>query len=200
MQIQSRVFCAVPPLLLGAFVVLGSAPARALSWNVSATFTGSFSGTATGTAVTDGTEAVIGQTYTISSITGVLNALGQSLPISGPTTYQSASNTFVYNGPGTPIFAAGATGISWSFLFSSINVNTNLYNPAGPGIVTAWRTSFSQSGTVTSSSITPVPTPTPGPLPLLGAAAAFRWSRRLRRRQRSLHTPAKLPLPGQPLT
>lgn len=187
MLIRTRVLTAAPALILAAFSIFPSTPARALIWNVSASFSGDFSGTATGTAVTDGTEAVIGQTYSISSVTGFLNDLGQSFPISGPTNFQSATNTFVYNGPGTPIFAASATGISWSFLVvSSFAVNTNLYNPTGPGDVTAWRTNFGQSGTVTSSSVTPVPTPTPGPLPLLGAAAAFRWSRRLRRRQHAL--------------
>jgi hypothetical protein len=179
---------------LAAASVLACTPAHALSWNWSASFAGSFSGTATGVAITDGSTPVIGQTYTITSITGTLSALGESLPITGPNSYQSATNTFTYNGPGTSIFAASANGISWSFPYLGFTVNTNLYhynNPgSGPGIVNAWRTSFGQSGTVTSSLVTPVPVPTPGPLPLMGAGAAFGWSRRLRRRVKSGSIPA----------
>ena len=162
---------------------LSSGPAHALSWSFTASFAGSFSGTATGTAITDGAAAVIGNTYTINSITGSLTSptLGSNLPISGPINYQSATNTFTYNGPGPSIFAAGATGISWSFPYSIYTVKTNIYNSSGAGNVNAWRTDlFGQAGTIASSSITPVPTP--GPLPLFGAGAAFGWSRRLRRR------------------
>lgn len=165
-------------------MLVAPAPAHALTWYVSATFGGALAGSSTGVAVTDGTEAVIGQTYTIQSITGVLNALGQTLPISGPTGYQSATNTFVYRGPGSEVEAASATGISWSVPYSGSTINTNLFNPSGPGLINTWRTSNNLTGSVLSSSISVVPEPAPAPLPLLGAAAAFRCSRRLRRRQR----------------
>jgi len=197
MRIPPHFISVFPAVALGGLAVMGATPAQALSWDFSATFAGDFVGTASGTAITDGSEPVIGSTYTISSVTGILKALGQELPISGPTNYQSATNTFVYNGPGTPIFAAGATGISWSFPFSSFTVNTNLYNPSGPGLVSSWRTSFGQTGTITSSAISPSPTSTPGPLPLMGAAAAFRWGRRLRRHQRN--APSSTTPPGQKL-
>lgn len=187
MKIRSKTVSLIPALglaVLASGAVLGAAPAHALSWYVTSTFAGALAGTASGIAVTDGTQAVVGQTYTIQSLTGILNALGQSLPISGPTTYLSATNNFVYRGPGVTSDLASATGISWSVPYNGSTVQINLYNPSGPGPITNWQASLGQSGTVTSYSIVPFPEPAPGPLPLLGAAAAFGCSRRLRRRQR----------------
>jgi hypothetical protein len=182
------------------FVFAG--PANALDW----TFTVSYDTgqTASGTFTTNGVAHVVGQTYTISNIAGSHNGLA----INGLYTNGTASQTFQWDGTA---FNPDSNGIQYSF---GAGVALGAYMIAYTGVsVYGFPDSWFQLhpatgslvtfGNVTSAGLTPVsssPSSAPGPLPLFGAAAAFSWSRRLRRRVSSgpqrLETPAPSATPA----
>ena len=199
------------PLALSAsasFAILAAPyPARALTWNWSASFANSTS--ASGTFQTAGITPVIGQTYTIASIAGTDNLSGTSLPITGLSTFAAATNTFQWAGYSSPVISTFG-GISWSVAGQP---DRNLYCRFGsPSFCITQSSTFKPvtdiifapdaSGqnplAINSSSLSSVTEAVPGPLPLLGAAAAFGWSRRLRRRLRSATPMAQRKVLSQP--
>lgn len=80
-------------------------------------------------------------------------------------------------------FAGVATGyVSGNSIFSSATFNGQTLAGLGlttPGLLGTWSL---VGGSDSIQVILGAPAPVPGPLPLLGAAAAFGWSRRMRRR------------------
>jgi hypothetical protein len=137
--------------------------------------------TVSGTFETAGTTPIIGQVYTITSISGSVN--GEA--ITGLNNVTGA-NTFKWNGSPSSIvtnnvgihYNIGA--VSWNLYCSDCGFFGNpSYKAAN-----SWNDSIASTGLISSSSLSPVSPPAgvPGPLPLFGAVAAFGWSRRLRRR------------------
>ena len=180
---------------LGAVVagfLLTAGQAKALTWNWS------FSGDASsgqGTFTTAGSTPVAGAIETITDITGTYYRFDT---FGGDGTYSIRSyrhdeNTFKWDGPGgSPINSflisfevsgnslGRESGIFYVHLFSSLTSGPNDYRP-----VTDTFTTFSgYDGVINSSSLSPVSpvANVPGPLPILGLAAAFGFSRKLRKR------------------
>jgi hypothetical protein len=163
-------------LAAGVAAVATAAPAQALTWNFSATLDG-INQTVSGTFETAGTTPIIGQVYTITSISGSVN--GEA--ITGLID-SAGSNTFQWNGSPSSL-VSDYIGINFSTLSEIfINLYLNSEGSGGYEAVDVWGTN-SNGGVISSSSLSPViPAGVPGPLPLFGAVAAFGWSRRLRRR------------------
>jgi hypothetical protein len=162
----------LPSLCLAAGVaaLATAAPAQALTWNFSVSLDNGE--TATGTFETAGTTPVLGQIYTITSISGSQNGVA----ITGFDPIQGA--TFQWNGSPSSIVTDNIGDY-----YKIGNVNWNLFFGAEAyGAVDNWVNEVTL-GSISSSSLSPAsPAGVPGPLPLFGAAAAFGWSRRLRRR------------------
>jgi hypothetical protein len=129
-----------------------------------------------------------GTTYQITGISGTYNRGGTAYAITGLTSV--LPNQFRWDGtPASPIIVGfGGTN---GFQFKADNKKVGVFNTttAGFGPATTTATGFlGTDGVIVSSLLSPVTSPSgssaaaPGPLPLLGAAAAFRASRRLRRR------------------
>jgi hypothetical protein len=171
------------PILLAAVASLATlavpSAAHALDWNFSFSFDNG--DTASGTMTTDGTSAVAGQTYTITSISGTFK--GQSITGLGTIPFGSAVNQFEW------------TGVAHLLRLLQVLHGPRLAGQQGLGRATPTLLALitlrcgkffgNSSGNLTSYSISPVsssPAAAPGPLPLLGAGAAFSMSRRLRRR------------------
>jgi hypothetical protein len=175
------------------FVFAG--PVDALDWTF--TVSNDIGQTATGTFTTNGVAHVVGQTYTISNIAGS----HQGFAIGGISNFGGPSQTFQWDGA---TFDPDINGIEYFYGFFPFTSAMRFYSSAGAGYGTAdsWEGYDSSgtlflSGNVTNTSLTPAspsPSSAPGPLPFFGAAAAFSWSRRLRRRVSSrpqrLETPA----------
>lgn len=200
-------------LSAAAVALVGTNSARALTWDASASLLGSaLSGVSTMTFTTDGVFPVVGQTYTITAMGGVLDLAGFTFPIAGPTGLL-AEEQFVYQGPGSPIFQANGGGALTGLFFLTgdpyLIALTSAIDPStgftAPGDLDTWflfdgSLNVIADGVIANSSIAPTsspalltPIPSPAPLPLLGAAAAFSSSRRLRRRCRLPHgAPANL--------
>jgi hypothetical protein len=178
-------------------LVLGS-PAQALTWNWSfvADDTSYGSGTFT-TGSTPGPDGV----YAITGISGTYSLLIPGSPsnyatwtINGldpnSTAYLHYSGSSAqplktdYDGIYFDFVSGSSSGYSSSrLLYANIYHNSPgfgaaevfYYNGLGPGGPDR------RSLSITSSSLEMVPDPVPSPLPVFGAAAAFNWSRRLRR-------------------
>jgi len=178
------------PVTLAAAAALATlavpSTAHALDWNFSIQY--SNGDIASGTFTTDGTAAVPGQVYTISSISGT----HAGIAITSLSGVGGASQKFQFNG--STINGDGG-GISYSYSTSEFNAYVV---GGGFGPLNTWDKfvsgSLSSQGSVASSSISPVSSSSsvPGPIPLLGAGAAFGWSRRLRRRVMSSADPSRL--------
>jgi hypothetical protein len=164
--------------LLGAGVIQASAAQAITTWTWS--FTTEISDQfGSGTFTTADVTPAPGVFFSVIGIHGTYNRNGISYSISGLSGAFGATNNFQWDG--TTISPMILTGGGISFEVGSDVVN--LYNGLGLGHPDLTYSSFSgRNGGVTSSKLTPVP----GPLPLLGVAAAYRWTRTLRRRTTTL--------------
>ncbi len=160
-------------------------PAQALTWNWS--FTGDYT-SGQGTFTTAGTTAQAGITEAITAITGTYTRSGTggadgTFQITGLSNINQADNLFQWDGTNSSAIIAD-DGIGFSTDYSQdafIGYSfSSLFAPVDYTLST-----FSGSdGVIISSSLSPVlaTAPVPSPIPLFGAAAAFGWSRQLRRR------------------
>jgi len=159
-----------------------AAPAQALTWNWS--FDGGPLPSAQGTFTTAGSTAQANTLETITGITGTYTDLGGiSRTITGLGTLGGASNEFQWDGSNASPILTDDEGIS--FILDTLEeVNIYYASPVGFGNVNRFATTSTSPNSVSSSLLSPVQAPSsvPGPLPLFGAAAAFGWSRQLRRR------------------
>jgi len=166
---------------------LQAGAASALTWNWS--FSGGPLPSAQGTFTTAGSTAQANTLETITGITGTYTDLGGiSRTITGLGTLNGPSNQFQWDGSNTSPIITDFHGISFT-IDTPGEVNIYFNTDPGYGAIDRYTTSRNQGLPVSSSLLTPVqdPSSVPGPLPLFGAAAAFGWSRQLRRR---IKTPA----------
>jgi hypothetical protein len=163
---------------------LQAGAASALSFNFSFTGTGTPTSPATVTGIVDGlvdnlNDQTSGLTLTIISATNT--------PVGGWPVFTDAEFNY---GDGFDVSGGQITGVSIGYSVSSIFLS--LENQGDPGGSPSLRgfvfpTNFANIDNDSSSSNTLLFTPlatasVPSPLPLFGAAAAFGWSRQLRRR------------------
>ena len=123
--------------------------------------------------------------YAVVGPSGATNCYILSL-----ANFNNADNMFSWDGTSFSEIIASDRGFSFR---TSGGFDVNLFSAAGFGPVNAAEIG-NQLASVTFSSLEPV-LPVPGPLPLFGAAAAFGWSRRLRRRSLRLEPSPAPPLP-----
>jgi len=143
-----------------------------------------------GTFTTAGATAQAFTTETITAITGTYTRSGTS----GDGTYQitgldnsvfNGGQRFQWDGTNTSQIISDIDGIEF---LTDAGANVIILNGNAGMIfssVDSTATGFSGfDGSISSSSLSPVPASSsaPSPLPLFGAAAAFGWSRQLRRR------------------
>jgi hypothetical protein len=165
-------------LLASSIMTLSAAtPAHALTWNWTADTAGCPS---SGTLETDGSTYVANQNYNVISITGdicgwtvtgLYEGVGSIVAWDGTeaSPFLSLTNAS-YNGVFFTVQQGAATN-DWNWE----SVDTGNLEPIND---------TNYNGNITFSQLTPAnsPDPVPGPLPLMGAAAAFGWTRKLRRR------------------
>ena len=177
---------------LGAAVAVGTlsaGSAQALTWNWS--FTADLS-SGQGTFTTAGPTPVADSIETITAITGTYTRFGNTsengtYEINGLDSY-IATNTFIWDGSGTSPIITDLNGIAFNLkgTDNGVRIYYGGSNKTGFGPVDTISSSFSSRGApvIYSSSLSPVsPTASvPGPLPILGLAAAFGFSRKLRKR------------------
>jgi hypothetical protein len=165
--------------LLGAGMIQAS-PAQAVTiwqWSFSTNLADQFG---LGTFTTADVIPNAGVTYTLTDISGTYNRAGIPYAITGLSSAFQANNQFQWDGSTLSSILSDKKGIS--FIAGSTPVNLS-YFPLGFAPINGLQSDFSGiDGNITFSRLTPVP----GPLPFLGAAAAFRWSRTLRRRTTKL--------------
>jgi hypothetical protein len=114
---------------------------------------------------------------------------------SGPATFNGSVAAIANSSSGVSTFLQGlslAFGIETTYISGTPMVSNSIYNSttlAGMGFTTTGLIgTWTLAGTgdtinvVLGPPAAPQSTAVPGPLPLLGAAAAFGWTRRLRRR------------------
>jgi hypothetical protein len=171
--------CGVGAALLAACLQAGAA--SALSFNFSYTGTGNPTSPATVTGIVDGlvdnlNDQKYGLLITITSATNTPSggwavftnyAVGEGFDVSGAQV------------TGVDIYLAENFGIQELYLGNQGILNPILAYGAPPIFIE------DSNNTTNSLVFTPASSPTapvPGPLPLFGAAAAFGWSRQLRRR------------------
>ena len=164
-----------------------AAPAQALTWNWS--FTGDLT-SGQGTFTTAGTTAQAGITETITAITGTYTRSGTggvdgTFQITGlANSIFGGSQIFQWDGTNTSQIISDYKGIEFTTSNGTVVIQFN----SAPGFfssVNITGTTFAGAdGSISSSTLSPVlaSSPAPSPLPLFGAAAAFGWSRQLRRR------------------
>ena len=175
---------------LGAAVAVGTlsaGSAQALTWNWS--FTADLS-SGQGTFTTAGPTPVADSIETITAITGTYTRFGNTYEngtyvINGLGSY-IATNTFKWDGSSTSPIITNLNGIAFNLNGTDNGVRIFNGGITGFGAVDTISSSFSSRGlpVIYSSSLSPVsPTASvPGPLPILGLAAAFGFSRKLRKR------------------
>lgn len=171
-------------LLTGSILTLGAAaPAHALTWNWTADTGGCPS---SGTLETDGSNYVANQSYRITAISGDIC----SWTVTGLNTSSSNQNSVNFiswdGSQSSPILAL-TNGIEFkAYQPIASQIASWRWWPGGSstssGFAPVLQTDY--NGAITLGQLSPAnPTnPVPGPLPLMGAAAAFGWSRKLRRR------------------
>jgi len=189
---------AVGAALLATCLQAGAA--SALTWNWS--FNGGPLPSAQGTFTTAGSTAQANTFLTITGVTGTYTDLdGISRNITGLATYGRATNRFQWDGSNaSPIITESFAGISFVLDLPPPPVDYGnlgevvIYNGSfspNPGRINVFASRYLPTFTIQSSLLSPVSAPSsapvPGPIPLFGAAAAFGWSRQLRRR---IKTPA----------
>ena len=197
--IASRALLIAPWLLA---LLWQPAPGWALTWNWtfrSGEVLGPPSLSGSGTFTTDGTSYLANTTYTITGITGTFidtNRTGTVNTITGlgdDNSIPPAPYYLRWDGTASSPIIVDSLGISFKFtgysaLSGTFNDTANLYRdpalaPYDPiNRITSDDLYGGEAGEVIAfSTLTPA-NAVPGPLPLMGAAAAFGWSRRLRRR------------------
>jgi hypothetical protein len=176
---------------------LQAGAASALTWNWS--FNGGPLPLGQGTFTTAGSTAQANTLETITGITGTYtDTSGISSTITGLGTLLGATNTFQWDGSNSSPIIINFDGIA--FILDTLGEDNIFYfNPpsnTGYGGIngsieadsTIPATGFSLIfSSLLSPVLAPSSAPVPSPIPLFGAAAAFGWSRQLRRR---IKTPA----------
>ena len=163
---------------------LQAGAASALTWNWS--FNGGPLPSGQGTFTTAGSTAQANTLETITGITGTyIDTSGISRTITGLSTLLGATNTFQWDGSNSSPIITSFDGIA--FFLDTLDEVGIYYNNPGYGGIDYYITTSSLIGTPISSSLlspvlAPSSAPVPSPIPLFGAAAAFGWSRQLRRR------------------
>jgi hypothetical protein len=160
----------------GLGIGLQATPAQAITtwdWSFTTSISDQFG---SGTFTTADVVPTANTTYAIIGISGTYNRGGSAYAITNLSSFNQADNLFQWDGTSLSSILATQGGIS----FVAGGLGINLYKlGSGYGPVDSQRTQFQGAdGAITSSSLNPVP----GPLPLFGAAAAYSWSRQLRRR------------------
>lgn len=173
--------------LVSAFALgIALSPANALAvttwnWSFSTNISDQFG---SGTFTTADVTPTAGTSYEITGISGTYNRGGTAYSITG---LSYSPQYFQWDGTSSSSILVDISG----FNFDVSSGNYVYIFTASSGYVPAavTDTNFSgTNGTIASSLLSPVTAApgssaaAPGPLPLLGAAAAFRASRRLRRR------------------
>ena len=115
--------------------------------------------------------------------------------VTGPTSFGSANqfNAASVSGISTGIFGAinqfyidpnyvNNSPIVSTATFSNTSLTDLQLSSQGPGVIATWSINGSPETIELRIGSLPSSTAVPGPLPLFGAAAAFGWSRKLRRR------------------
>ena len=167
---------------------LQAGAASALTWNWS--FNGGPLPSGQGTFTTAGSTAQANTLETITGITGTYtDTSGIFRTITGLGTLGGATNTFQWDGSNLSPIITNYYGIA--FILDTLGeVNIYYFNPPSNtdygginGSIAAPATGFSLiSSSLLSPVLAPSSAPVPSPIPLFGAAAAFGWSRQLRRR------------------
>ena len=173
---------AVGAALLASCLQAGAA--SALTWNWS--FNGGPLPSAQGTFTTAGSTAQANTFLTITGITGTYTDPGGiSRTITGLGTLGGANNQFQWDRSNSSPIITDNNGIAFDL---DTPERVNIYVSSGIGGINRIYTTNLASN-LSSSLLSPVqdPSSAPGPIPLFGAAAAFGWSRQLRRR---IKTPA----------
>lgn len=129
-----------------------------------------------GLFVTEDVVPTANTTYSILSIYGSYKQSTRFYTIEGLSFFNGSDNIFQWDGTSSSNIIASGNGISFR---TSGGFDVNLYSSVGLGPVNTIKRG-TQNSNVIVSSLEPE-LPVPGPLPVFGAAAAFGWSRRLRR-------------------
>ena len=165
--------------LLGAGVLQAS-PAQAVTlwqWSFTTDLADQYG---VGTFTTADVTPNAGVTYALTDISGTYHRAGIPYAITGLSSAFQANNQFQWDGSTLSAILSDNKGISFTAGLTAVNLS---HFPSGFGPINGLQSDFNGTdGNITSSRLIPVP----GPLPLLGAAAAFRWSRTLRRRTTQL--------------
>jgi hypothetical protein len=161
--------------LLGAGVLQAS-PAQAVTiwqWSFTTDLADQYGA---GTFTTADFIPNAGVTYALTDISGTYHRAGIPYAITGLSSAFQANNQFQWDGSTLSAILSDNKGISFTAGSTAVNLS---HFPSGFAPINGLQSDFSGTdGNITFSRLTPVP----GPLPFLGAAAAFRWSRTLRRR------------------
>lgn len=188
-----------------AIIATSPASAATLKWNFQLNYSNGSS--ASGFFFTPGDNFTSDQAYTITGIEGSQSGVSitglspRRVAVESQTPGNTPSNSFFWDSSNK--VKSTSQGIAFNLNGNDPDnggvIMTVEANGALPGIfaeVNGWYYSFGNTivgttysytpGGVSSTSLTPnsiIPDPAvPGPLPLLGGAAAFGWSRKLRRR------------------
>lgn len=167
-------------LLTGCILTLGATgPAHALTWNWTADTSGCPS---SGTLETDGSNYVANRSYRITAISGDIC----SWTVTGLNTSsnQNSINFISWDGSQNSPILSIINGIEFDVAQANPiqNATWRWWSGGTTTFEPVLQTNY--NGDITFGQLSPAnPTnPVPGPLPLMGAAAAFGWSRKLRRR------------------
>jgi hypothetical protein len=164
-------------LLTNGILTLSAAtPAHALTWNWTADTGGCPS---SGTLETDGSAYVANQNYTVTGISGdvcgwTVTGLNEGVG--------DLKNVIAWDGTQSSPLLANSNGVFFSVQLGAAINDWNWSSSNLGALEPINQTNY--NGAITFSQLTPAnaPDPVPGPLPLMGAAAAFGWTRKLRRR------------------
>jgi hypothetical protein len=164
----------------GLAIGLQATPAQAITtwdWSFTTDISDQFG---SGTFTTADVVPTANTTYAIIGVYGTYNRGSSVYAITNLSSFNQPDNFFQWDGTSLSSILATEGGIS----FVAEGLGINIYKLGdGFGPVGFQRTEFQGSdGAITSSSLQPNQNLVPGPLPLFGAAAAYSWSRRLRRR------------------
>jgi hypothetical protein len=117
--------------------------------------------------------------YTANASKFALPSNGGVMPWWGS---KSLATQFAYSiGTSLGLPNAGGDGAPYLAYGTISNILVSSINLTGSGLISEPNNQFSDS-TITWAQVVPVSAPVPGPLPALGAAAAFGFSRQLRKR------------------
>ena len=180
---------AVGAALLATCIQAGAA--SALTWNWS--FNGGPLPSGQGTFTTTGSTAQANTLQTITGITGTYTDLGGiSRTITGLGSLEGATNQFQWDGSNASPIITDYDGIAFVLDTSGqvgIFYQKSPNDLTGSGGINNYIIALGAGGPISSSQLSPVQAPSsapaPGSIPLFGAAAAFGWSRQLRRRIKS---------------